>query len=92
MAASLQRAIVSRVDWAPQPTMMGREEKPAASRAVRVVFVTRILSAGVRWTASPLEPCVAIPARPARARVTAWWEMAARSSSSLSRKKQGVGA
>lgn len=73
--------------------MMGRWLNPASSRDCRVWRVTCSRSGEERYTASPLEPLVTMPAIPAFARRTAWWPMVFKSRSSVAAsKKTWVGA
>lgn len=82
-----------RTEPSVAPTMMGTWVKPAESRASRVAFVTANFSSLVRWTASPLEPIVTRPTRPASARRMAWRLIEGISRSSVaSSKKVIVGA
>lgn len=70
--------------------MMGTLSKPAESRASRVACVTAIFSATEQWTASPFEPMVTRPTRPASARRMAWRLMVGMSSSSVTGSKNVI--
>jgi hypothetical protein len=59
-------------DCSPAPQTMGTFGKPASSRASRVARVTSAFLERGRCTASPLEPRVTRPTRPARARRIDW--------------------
>ena len=82
--------MVPRTEPSVAPTMMGMCVKPAESSASRVARVTAVFSVGERCTASPLEPIVTRPTRPASARRTACRLMVGISRSSVTGSKKVI--